>query len=109
MALSAEHQRRLYERVNRLVLLCEDLLRPLPECGVTLHEAVSFLYRDWRSAETAAMARNRRRAAGRRGAGPRPRERDLFDEADARVSDRRERAVSHLLSCTALEWERISP
>ena len=82
MALSAEHQRNLYERVNRLVLLCEDLLRPLPECGVTLHEAVSFLYRDRRSAEEAAMARKRQRAAGRRGAGHRPREPDLFDEAE---------------------------
>ena len=82
MALSAEHQRNLYERVNRLVLLCEDLLRPLPECGVTLHEAVSFLYRDRRAAEEAAMARQRRRAAGRPGAGPRPREPDLFDEEE---------------------------
>ena len=69
-----------YERVSRLVLLCEDLLQPLPECGVTLHEAVSFLYRDQRSAEEAAMARQRRSAAGRRGAGHRPREPDLFDE-----------------------------
>ena len=82
MALSAEHQRNLYERVNRLVLLCEDLLRPLPGCGVTLHEAVSFLYRDRRSADEAAMARKRQRAAGRRGAGHRPRAPDLFDEAE---------------------------
>ena len=82
MALSAEHQHRLYERVSRLVLLCEDLLQPLPECGVTLHEAVSFLYRDQRSAEEAAMARQRRSAAGRRGAGHRPREPDLFDEEE---------------------------
>ena len=82
MALSAEHQRRLYERVNRLVSLCEGPLRPLPECGVTLHEAVSFLYRDRRSAEEAAMARKRQRAEVRRGAGPRPRAPDLFDEAE---------------------------
>ena len=80
MALSGEHQRNLHERVSRLVLLCEDLLRPLPGCGVTLHEAVSFLYRDRRSAEEAAIARHRRRAADRRGAGPRPRTPDLFDE-----------------------------
>ena len=82
MALSAEHQRRLYERVNRLVLLCEDPLRSLPESGVTLHEAVSFLYRDRRSAEEAAMAMKRQRAAGRRGIGPRPRAPDLFDEVE---------------------------
>ena len=82
MALSAERQRNLYERVNRLVLLCEDLLRPLPECGVTLHEAVSFLYRDRRSAEEAAMARKRRSTAGRRGDSHRPREPDLFDEEE---------------------------
>ena len=80
MALSAEHQRNLYERVNRLVLLCEDLLRPLPGCGVTLHEAVSFLYRDRRSADEAAMARTRRSAPGRSGAGHGARAPDLFDE-----------------------------
>ena len=74
MALSGEHQRNLHERVSRLVLLCEDLLRPLPGCGVTLHEAVSFLYRDRCSAEEAAMDRQRRRT------GPRSRTPDLFDE-----------------------------
>ena len=34
------------------------------------------------SAEEAAMARKRQRAAARRGAGPRPRAPDLFDEAE---------------------------
>ena len=80
MALSAEHQRNLYERVNRLMLVCEDLLRPLPESDVTLREAVSFLYRDRQAAEEAAMVRRRRRSAGRRGPGRRPSEPDLFDE-----------------------------
>ena len=79
MALSAQMQRNLYERVNRLVLLCEDLLRPLPESEVTLHEAVSFLYRDRQAAEEAAMVRRPRRSAGGRGAGDRPSEPDLFD------------------------------
>ena len=79
MALSAQKQRNLYERVNRLVLLCEDLLRPLPEGEVTLREAVSFLYRDRQAAEEAAMVRRRRRTAGRRGAGDRPSEPDLFE------------------------------
>ena len=65
VALSAEMQRNQYERVNRLVLLCEDLLRPLPGSEVTLHEAVSFLYRDRRAAEEAARVRKRRATAGR--------------------------------------------
>ena len=72
-------QRNLYERVNRLVLLCEDLLRPLPESEVTLRDAVSFLYRDRQAAEDAAMVRKRRATAGGRGAGERPSEPDLFD------------------------------
>lgn len=82
MALSAGPQCRLYERVNRLLLLCEDLLRPLLECGVTLHDAVSVLYRDRQAADEAAVARKRRRAAGWRGAGRPPRKPGLFDEAE---------------------------
>ena len=80
MALSAEHQRNLYARVNRLVLLCEDLLRPLPESGVTLREAVSFLYRDRQASAQAAMERKRRSTTSRRNAGRRPSAPDLFDE-----------------------------
>ena len=82
MALSVQMQRNLYERVNRLVLLCEDLLRPLPESEVTLREAVSFLYRDRQAAEEATMVRRRRRTAGGRGAGRRPSEPGLFDEEE---------------------------
>ena len=82
MVLSAQQQRNLYERVNRLVLVCEDLLRPLPESDVTLREAVSFLYRDRQASEEEAMARRQRRTAGRRGAGGRPSEPDLFDDEE---------------------------
>ena len=78
--LSAEQQRNLYARVNRLVLLCEDLVRPLPGSGVTLREAVSFLVHDRRASAQAATQRKRRGAAGRRDAGRRSVEPDLFDE-----------------------------
>ena len=80
VALSAEMQRNQYERVNRLVLLCEDLLRPLPGSEVTLHEAVSFLYHDRRAAEEATRVRKRRATAGGLRAGHRPSAPDLFDE-----------------------------
>ena len=65
MALSAEMQRNQYERVNRLVLLCEDLLRPLPGSEVTLHEAVSFLYRDRRAARRGDEGQETTRDGGR--------------------------------------------
>ena len=80
MALSGEEQRKQYERVNRLVLLCEDLLRPLPGSGVTLGEAVSFLYRDRQAAEEATVARTRRKAPARPGGGVGPSLPDLFEE-----------------------------
>ena len=77
MALSAAEQRSVLERINRLVLLCEDLTRPLPGSEVTLAEAVAFLYRD---AEQARASRPSRGAPPRRGARPAPGMGDLFGE-----------------------------
>ncbi len=53
MALTAAEQRRLHDRVTRLVLICEDLLRSLPGTEVTLGEAVAFLLRDRQAAQAA--------------------------------------------------------
>ena len=65
VALAPEAQRAQHERVSRLVLLCEDLLRPLPGCEVTLAEAVAFLYRDRRAAGEAAGRRTARSMSAR--------------------------------------------
>ena len=46
LVLTAEEQRRLYSRVNRLLLACLDLTAPLPGTDVTLREAVEFLWRE---------------------------------------------------------------
>ena len=54
MTLSAEEQRNLHDGVNRMVRICEDLLRPLPGSGVTLGEAVSFLFLERQEARKAA-------------------------------------------------------
>ena len=59
------------------MLLCEDLLRPLPGSGVTLGEAVSFLCHD---RQAAAEARTRRKAPARPGGGVQPSLPDLFGE-----------------------------
>ncbi|MYE60359.1 MAG: hypothetical protein F4X35_12620 [Alphaproteobacteria bacterium] len=45
LALTEEEQRRLYSRVNLLLLACQDLTAPLPGTDVTLREAVEFLWR----------------------------------------------------------------
>ncbi len=45
LVLTEEEQRRLYSRVNRLLLACLDLTAPLPGTAVTLREAVEFLWR----------------------------------------------------------------
>ena len=45
LVLTEEEQRRLYSRVNRLLLACLDLTAPLPGTEVTLREAVEFLWR----------------------------------------------------------------
>jgi len=58
MALTADEQRRLHDRVARLVLVCEDLLRPLPGTEATLGEAVAFLLRDRQAAQEAAADRD---------------------------------------------------
>ena len=44
LVLTAEEQRRLYSRVNRLLLACLDLTAPLPGTEVTAREAVAFLW-----------------------------------------------------------------
>ena len=69
MELSAEELRTLRDRVNRLLLLCEDLARALPGTEVTLGEAVAFLFRDRQAVGEAAARRSRRRPPGRRGTG----------------------------------------
>ena len=69
MALTAEEQRNLHDRVNRLVLICEDLLRPLPGCELTLGEAVAFLLRDRQAAQEAATGRSGVRLPDRPGEG----------------------------------------
>lgn len=45
LVLTAEEQRRLYSRVNRLLLACLDLTAALPGTDATLREAVEFLWR----------------------------------------------------------------
>ena len=67
LELPAEDQRKLRDRVNRLLLLCEDLVRPLPETEVTLTEAVAFLYRDRQAVADAAARRKRRQTTAQRG------------------------------------------
>ena len=60
LALSETEQRDLLNRVNRTLLVLEDLMEPLPGSDVTAMEALSFLYlaaRDFQS----------RRDAGSRG------------------------------------------
>ena len=78
MELSAKEQRNLRDRMNRLLLLCEDLLRPLPETEVTMGEAVAFLFRDRQAVADAAARRNRRQATARRGPGAEQGMADLF-------------------------------
>ena len=69
MGLSAEELRTLRDRVNRLLLLCEDLARALPGTDVTLGEAVAFLFRDRQAVAEAAARRIRRRPPGQRETG----------------------------------------
>ena len=69
MELSAEELRTLRDRVNRLVLLCQDLAGALPGTEVTLGEAVAFLFRDRQAVAEATARRSRRRPPGRRGTG----------------------------------------
>jgi len=45
LVLTEGEQRRLYSRVNRLLLACLDLTAVLPGTDVTLREAVEFLWR----------------------------------------------------------------
>ena len=56
LALTEEEQRRLYSRVNLLLLACQDLTAALPGTEATLREAVEFLWR----AERAALPGERR-------------------------------------------------
>lgn len=44
LVLSESEQRDLLNRVNRTLLLLEDLMEPLPGSDVTAMEALSFLY-----------------------------------------------------------------
>ena len=59
LALTAEEQRSLHARTVRLASLSKDLLHsPLPGSGVTLGEALTFLWRD-------REARQQEEAAGK--------------------------------------------
>jgi len=69
MALTAEEQRRLHDRTARLLLVCEDLLRPLPGTGATLGEALAFLLRDRQAAQEAAPDGNGRQTPVQPGPG----------------------------------------
>lgn len=60
LALSESEQRDLLNRVNRTLLVLEDLTEPLPGSEVTAMEALSFLY-------LAARAFQAQRDAGRPG------------------------------------------
>ncbi len=55
LVLTEEEQRRLYSRVNRLLLACLDLTAPLPGTDVTLREAVEFLWRAGGGPDRASM------------------------------------------------------
>ena len=81
MELSAEQQRNLRDRMNRLVLLCEDLLGPLPGTEVTLGEAVAFLFRDRQAVADAGARRKRRQATAGQGTGAEQGMADLFGKA----------------------------
>ena len=80
MPLSRAEERKLYERVNRLVLILKDLLRPLPGTDATLSEAVAFLFRDRQASGGEAVRRERRRATKPRGPGDEPGTPDLFGD-----------------------------
>ena len=60
LALSEAEQRDLLNRVNRILLVLEDLMEPLPGSDVTAMEALSFLYLAARDFQT-------RRDTGSRG------------------------------------------
>ena len=90
LALSEAEQRDLLNRVNRILLVLEDLMEPLPGSDVTAMEALSFLYLAARDFQTQRDSR----------------------EPSARASvmtGRRveERVAMHSVSCSRLEWERI--
>ena len=52
LALSEAEQRDLLNRVNRILLVLEDLLAPLPGSDVTAMEALSFLFSTAREFQT---------------------------------------------------------
>ena len=79
-ALSTAEERKLYARVNRLLLILEDLVRPLPGTEVTLGEAVAFLFRDREASGGGEVRRERRRATKRRGPGDGPGTPDMFGD-----------------------------
>ncbi len=60
LALSEEEQRRLYSRVNLLLLACQDLTAALPGTEVTLREAVEFLWRAGGAPHRASLPGDRR-------------------------------------------------
>ena len=60
VALSEDEQRRLYSRVNLLLLACQDLTAALPGTEVTLREAVEFLWRAGGAPHRASLPGDRR-------------------------------------------------
>ena len=60
LALSKEEQRALYNRVNLLLLACQDLMAALPGTEVTLREAVEVLWRAGEAPYSAPLPGDRR-------------------------------------------------
>ena len=60
LALSEAEQRDLLNRVNRTLLVLEDLMEPLPGSDVTAMEALSFLYLAARDFQTQREAGSQR-------------------------------------------------
>ena len=63
LALSETEQRKLFDRVNRILLVLDDLMAPLPGSDVTAMEALSFLYLAARDFQTRRDTKTRGQAS----------------------------------------------
>ena len=63
LALSEAEQRKLFDRVNRILLVLDDLTAPLPGSDVTAMEALSFLYLAARDFQTRRDTANQGKAS----------------------------------------------
>ena len=64
LALSETDQRDLLNRVNRTLLILEDLMAPLPGSEVTAMEALSFLYSTARDFQAQRQSREQQQEPG---------------------------------------------